>query len=168
MDLVDCSNIWYADDTFLVGRHSRELNKIICAIEKTFGQIRQETQQRSCTTKMSYNRLKRPTKRRKNKNKTAEMNAKTKGLHLKAKPSQSNYHKKENKRFKRPQKRTKHAQTPTKTFVKSHEKIKTPNKKWSMRKNVQKTPPLELSRMNSQYFFGVWDLTRKNIGNQYC
>ena len=34
MDLVDFSNILYADDTFLVGKHSRELNKILHAIEK--------------------------------------------------------------------------------------------------------------------------------------
>ena len=37
MDLVDFSNILYADDTFLVGRHSRELNKILWAIEKHSG-----------------------------------------------------------------------------------------------------------------------------------
>ena len=34
MDLVDFSNILYADDTFLIGRHSRELNKTLAAIEK--------------------------------------------------------------------------------------------------------------------------------------
>ena len=34
MDLIDFSNILYADDTFLVGKHSRELNKILWAIEK--------------------------------------------------------------------------------------------------------------------------------------
>ena len=34
MDLVDFSNILYADDTFLIGKHSRELNKILAAIEK--------------------------------------------------------------------------------------------------------------------------------------
>ena len=34
MDLVDFSNILYADDTFLIGKRSRELNKILWAIEK--------------------------------------------------------------------------------------------------------------------------------------
>ena len=34
MDLVDFSNILYADDTFIAGKHSRELNKILHAIEK--------------------------------------------------------------------------------------------------------------------------------------
>ena len=34
MDVVDFSNILYADDTFLVGKRSRELNKILWAIEK--------------------------------------------------------------------------------------------------------------------------------------
>ena len=34
MDVVDFSNILYADDTFLVGKHSRELNRILAAIEK--------------------------------------------------------------------------------------------------------------------------------------
>ena len=34
MDLLDFSNKLYADDTFLVGKHSRELNLILWAIEK--------------------------------------------------------------------------------------------------------------------------------------
>ena len=34
MDIVDFSKIIYADDTFLVGKHSRELNQILWAIEK--------------------------------------------------------------------------------------------------------------------------------------
>ena len=34
MDIVDFSNILYADDTFLAGKHARELNKILHAIEK--------------------------------------------------------------------------------------------------------------------------------------
>ena len=34
MDLVDFPNILYADDTFLIGRRSRKLNKILWAIEK--------------------------------------------------------------------------------------------------------------------------------------
>jgi hypothetical protein len=34
MDVVDFSNILYADDTFLVGKRSQELNKILWAIEK--------------------------------------------------------------------------------------------------------------------------------------
>ena len=34
MDMVDFSNILYADDTFLVGKRSRELNRILWAIEK--------------------------------------------------------------------------------------------------------------------------------------
>jgi ribonuclease P/MRP protein subunit RPP40 len=34
MDVVDFSNILYADDTFLVGKRSKELNKILWAIEK--------------------------------------------------------------------------------------------------------------------------------------
>ena len=34
MNIVVSFNILYADDTFLVGKHSRELNKILWAIEK--------------------------------------------------------------------------------------------------------------------------------------
>ena len=43
MDIVDFSNILYVDDTFLVGKHSRELNKILWAIEKTFKEVWNET-----------------------------------------------------------------------------------------------------------------------------
>ena len=34
MDVVDFSNILYADDIFLVDKHSRELDRILAAIEK--------------------------------------------------------------------------------------------------------------------------------------
>ena len=34
MDVADFSNILYADDTCLAGKHSRELKRILAAIDK--------------------------------------------------------------------------------------------------------------------------------------
>ena len=48
MDVVDFSNILYADDTFLVGKHSRELNKILWAIEKHSGRHGMKLNKKKC------------------------------------------------------------------------------------------------------------------------